>query len=69
MEKSLPGRLAEPKNVYLTMLAGGGVATDGQPYENSYAWIMKLADGKVIDGAAFYDSLSFNDLWARVQPR
>lgn len=48
---------------------GGGVATDGQPYENSYAWIMKLADGKVIDGAAFYDSLSFNDLWARVQPR
>jgi ketosteroid isomerase-like protein len=37
-------------------------------YENSYAWIMKLADGQVIDGTAFYDSISFNDLWARVQP-
>jgi ketosteroid isomerase-like protein len=48
---------------------GRGIASGGQPYENSYAWIMKLADGKVIDGTAFYDSISFNDLWARVQPR
>jgi len=48
---------------------GRGIASDARPYENSYAWIMKLADGKVIDGTAFYDSISFNDLWARVQPR
>ncbi|MDQ3946896.1 MAG: nuclear transport factor 2 family protein [Actinomycetota bacterium] len=48
---------------------GRGIATDGQPYENSYAWVMKLHDGKVIDGTAFYDSISFNDLWTRVQPR
>ena len=48
---------------------GEGVATDGQTYQNSYAWIMKLRDGKVVDGTAFYDSISFNDLWTRVQPR
>ena len=48
---------------------GRGIASDGQPYENSYAWVMKLVDGKVTDGTAFYDSISFNDLWARVQPR
>jgi hypothetical protein len=48
---------------------GRGITSDGQSYENSYAWIMKLAGGKVIDGTAFYDSISFNDLWARVQPR
>jgi ketosteroid isomerase-like protein len=48
---------------------GRRIANDGQPYENSYAWIMKLTDGQVIDGTAFYDSISFNDLWARVQPR
>jgi ketosteroid isomerase-like protein len=48
---------------------GRGITSDGQPYENSYAWIMKLAGGKVIDGTAFYDSISFNDLWVRVQPR
>jgi uncharacterized protein len=48
---------------------GRGVANDGQPYENSYAWFLQLRDGKVIDGTAFYDSISFNDLWTRVQPR
>ncbi len=47
---------------------GRGVARDGKPYENSYAWFMKLRDGKVVDGTAFYDSISFNDLWTRVQP-
>jgi ketosteroid isomerase-like protein len=29
---------------------------------------MKLREGKVIEGVAFYDSLSLNDLWRRVQP-
>ena len=48
---------------------GRGIANDGQPYENSYAWFMKLKDGKVVDGTAFYDSISFNDLWTRVKPR
>jgi ketosteroid isomerase-like protein len=43
-------------------------ANDGQPYDNSYAWVMRIADGKVIDGRAFYDSISFNDLWRRVAP-
>lgn len=47
---------------------GRGVANDGVPYENSYAWFMRLRDGKVVDGIAFYDSISFNDLWTRVTP-
>jgi uncharacterized protein len=47
---------------------GRGVANDGVPYENSYAWFMKMRDGLVVDGTAFYDSISFNELWARVQP-
>ena len=47
---------------------GRGMAIDGLPYENSYVWIMRLNDGQVSDGTAFYDSISFNDLWARVQP-
>ncbi len=48
---------------------GHGVANDGRPYENSYAWIMRMENGRVVDGTAFYDSISFNDLWARVQPQ
>jgi uncharacterized protein len=47
---------------------GRGIANDGQPYENSYAWVMRMRDGKVVDGTAFYDSISFNDLWSRVEP-
>src|SRR5262245_55356543 len=27
---------------------GHGVANDGRPYDNSYAWIMRLRDGKVV---------------------
>ena len=45
---------------------GRGVANDGRPYENSYAWVMRMRGGKVVDGTAFYDSISFNDLWERV---
>jgi hypothetical protein len=48
---------------------GRGIANNGQPHQNSYAWFMTLRDGKVIDGTAFYDSISFNNLWTRVQPR
>jgi ketosteroid isomerase-like protein len=48
---------------------GRGIATDGMPYENSYAWFMTLRDGTVVDGTAFYDSIAFNDLWTRVQPQ
>jgi uncharacterized protein len=47
---------------------GRGVAKDGRPYENSYAWFMTLKDGLVIDGIAFFDSISFDELWRRVQP-
>ena len=47
---------------------GWGVTNDGLSYENSYAWIMRLAGGQVVDGTAFYDSISFNDLWTRVRP-
>lgn len=47
---------------------GRGTANDGRPYENSYAWFMRMRDGEVVDGTAFFDSISFNDLWSRVQP-
>ncbi len=66
--------MTEPSNVTTEanraiVWDGRGIALDGEPYQNSYAWFMKMRDGKVIDGTAFYDSISFNDLWTRVQPR
>jgi SnoaL-like domain len=40
---------------------GRGVANDGRPYENSYAWIMRVRQGKVVEGTAFHDSIAFDD--------
>ncbi|MEV0830358.1 nuclear transport factor 2 family protein [Nonomuraea rubra] len=48
--------------------AGRGVANDNKPYSNSYVWIMKVRGGKVVEGVAFYDTASFDDLWRRVKP-
>ena len=45
-----------------------GVARDGKPYTNTYAWFFDMHNGKVIRAHAFFDSLPFNDLWRRLQP-
>ena len=69
-----PFRPVEIRGIYadgdtvIVLWDGHGVANDGQPYDNSYAWFMRLEQGKVVDGTAFYDSISFNDLWSRVRP-
>ena len=47
---------------------GTGVANDGVRYDNSYAWILQLRDGLVVDGTAFFDSIAFERLWSRVTP-
>jgi hypothetical protein len=50
------------------MWDGAGTTIVGNEYRNTYAWFMTLADGKVVDGTAFYDSISFNELWESVTP-
>jgi ketosteroid isomerase-like protein len=45
---------------------GRGVANDGEPYTNSYAWFMRMREGLVVDGTAFFDSIHFDELWERV---
>jgi ketosteroid isomerase-like protein len=47
---------------------GRGTTTAGTTYENTYAWIMRLRDGRVVDGTAFYDSIAFDELWNGVRP-
>jgi ketosteroid isomerase-like protein len=44
---------------------GHGVANDGIPYDNSYAWFMTLRDGLVVTGTAYFDSIAFDELWRR----
>lgn len=45
-----------------------GVAKDGKPYRNTYAWFLTLKDGRIVKATAFYDAIAFNDLWRRVKP-
>lgn len=45
-----------------------GVAKDGKPYVNSYAWFLEMRDGRIVRASAFFDAIAFNDLWTRVTP-
>lgn len=42
---------------------------DGTPYTNTYAWLLTLRDERVVAATAFFDSIAFDELWQRVQPR
>jgi uncharacterized protein len=56
----------ESQSTVVVIWDGQGVTTAGTVYENSYAWIMRLSGGKVVNGTAFYDSIAFNELWTNV---
>ena len=45
-----------------------GTARDGQPYRNSFTWYLRMEQGQVVEGTAFFDTLALNDLWQRVTP-
>lgn len=45
-----------------------GIARDGEAYTNTYAWFLEMRDGRVVAAHAFFDSVTFNDLWRRVAP-
>ena len=45
-----------------------GVARDGRPYANTYAWFLRMQDGRIIEAQAFFDALTFDDFWRRVPP-
>ena len=54
--------LADGDTVVVTW-DGQGTTTDGATYANTYAWIMRMDNGLVIEGTAFFDSIAFNQLW------
>jgi ketosteroid isomerase-like protein len=43
---------------------GEGTTVTGATYRNTYAWFLTFAEGKVVRGTAFFDSIAFNELWA-----
>jgi hypothetical protein len=59
----------DQQNVVAVVWDGQGTTVDGTTYQNTYAWFLTLADGLVVDGTAFFDSIAFNELWENVKPR
>jgi ketosteroid isomerase-like protein len=58
----------DTNSTVIVLWDGSGLTTIGTRYNNTYAWFMTLRDGAVVDGTAFYDSISFNELWEKVTP-
>jgi uncharacterized protein len=47
---------------------GSATRTDGKPYENTYSWLMRFRDGKIVEATAFFDTAWFNELWEGASP-
>ena len=47
---------------------GEGTTVADTVYRNDYAWVLTFADGLIVHGVAFYDSITFNRLWAIPDP-
>lgn len=45
---------------------GEGMARDGVPYRNSYAWILRMRDGNAMEVIAFLDLTPYDDVLRRV---
>lgn len=56
------------ENRVVILFDARGMARDGQPYVNSYAWFFDMEEGRVVKATAFYDAIAFNNLWSRVAP-
>jgi ketosteroid isomerase-like protein len=41
---------------------------DGSRYDNTYTWYLRMREGAIVEAVAFFDSIEFNDFWARVEP-
>jgi len=58
----------DPSSPVIVLWDGSAMTRIGTRYEDTWDWFMALRGGAVVDGTAFYDSGSFNELWERVSP-
>lgn len=52
----------------IALFDASGTARDGKPYNNTYTWYLKLADGLILEAIAFFDTIEFTDFWTRITP-
>lgn len=56
-------------NTVIVFFDASAQSHDGKPYTNTYAWFLEMKAGRIIHATAFFDTIEFNDLWARVAPK
>ena len=61
-------RLYAEGDTVVAFFDAAGVARDGRPYATTYAWFLRMQDGRIIEAQAFFDALTFDDFWRRVPP-
>lgn len=54
------------KDWVIALWDGQATASDGQPYNMSYAWFMQMQNGKITNVVAFLDGLRFEDILKRI---
>ncbi|MGE0679871.1 MAG: nuclear transport factor 2 family protein [Candidatus Binatia bacterium] len=54
--------LAEGDTVVIQWV-GKGTTTGGQPYNNSYCYVIQIEDGKIIRGTAYLDTALVRSIW------
>ena len=62
-------RLHADGNTVIVFFDAEAPARDGVPYRNTYAWLLEMKDGRIVEAWAFFDSITFNELWSRVTPQ
>ena len=55
-------------DIVIALWDGEGVAKDGKAYRNTYTWYLQFQGSQVVKAIAFFDTVEFNDFWARVSP-
>jgi uncharacterized protein len=50
----------------VVLFDGHAVASDGQPYDNTYSWHMRFAGATIVEVVAFFDARHLDALFARV---
>ena len=55
-------------DIVIILFDAAATTKDGRLYRNTYTWYFQMADGKVVNVIAFFDTRDFDELWSRVSP-
>jgi ketosteroid isomerase-like protein len=52
----------------IVLFDGTATVRDGTTYSNTYTWYLRLQEDAIVEAIAFFDTITFTELWNRVTP-